>query len=44
MGHLRVKPLPLALSLDFGKYESNVCDAPESSSFNQEEQPIRIAC
>jgi hypothetical protein len=26
------------------KYESNVRDGPESSSFNRDEQPIRIAC
>jgi len=26
------------------KYKLKVYDAPESSSFNQEEQPIRIAC
>ena len=26
------------------RYESKVCDVPESSSFTQGEQPIRIAC
>jgi hypothetical protein len=35
---------PVALPLDFGWYKSKVCDGPESSSFTQGGQSIRISC